>query len=159
MYQDLCQVWAGLVLGVKRICQHLVVRTTLRQSGLYEQAAASTTQVVACAVRALMVSCACTVVRGLCVLDSPATEMLSSAVVTRNHAQLGIWSCTSLGWGAYTVLEYPYSAACCRTDRPAYIHPLTTYVKPTMTGLSQWEADGASKKATQAGRAGRKSLL
>ena len=87
------------------MCQGLAVRTTLRQSGLYEQADASTIPVVAFAVCALMVSCACTVVRGLCALNSPATEMLSTAIVTRNHAQAGILSCTSLGWGAYTVLE------------------------------------------------------
>ena len=116
-----------------------------------------TIQVVACAVCALMVTCACqcTVVRGLCALNSPATEMLSTAIVTRNHAQAGILSCKSLGWGAYTVLEYPCSAACCRTDRPACIHPLTTHVKPTMAGV---EINDASKEPTQVGTAGNLSL-
>ena len=133
--QDLCQVWAGLELGARQVCQELLVRTTLRQSGLCEQADASTMQVAACAVCALMVSCACAVVGGLCALNSPATEMPNTAIVTRNHAQLGILSCTSLGWGAYTVLEYPYSAACCRTDRPACIQPSIMPVKPTMAAF------------------------
>ena len=88
----------------------------------------------------------------------PATEMLSTAIATRNQAQPGILSCMSLGWEAYTVLKYPYSAACCRTDKPACGRVSITCVKPTMTGFIQLERVEANMKSTQAGRAGGLSL-